>query len=244
MAAFRITRIQLHNLRRHQAFDATLGPGLTIVKGPNESGKSTLAEAIELGLTPAGGWTAASLRSWGAPADAAPTVIIDFSVDDEQAGLTGTADRPGVKAGQVSRSWSTAGVTTVLTLDGAAITDPAAVDARLVELTGLPTAAFFRATALVRHAELTGISSDSTLRDRLAASITAANARTAAATTSIAATLADLQDRGENNPGRIGVAKAAVDRSATLVDTADAALARLAADRATAVEAEAAQTAA
>ena len=241
MAAFRISRIQLQNLRRHQAFEAKLGPGLTIVKGPNESGKSTLAEAIELGLTPASAWTAASLRSWGAPADATPMVTIDFSVDPETAGLTGTADRPGVRAGQVVRSWGPAGATTTLTLDGSTITDPAAVDARLVELTGLPSAAFFRATALVRHAELTGISNDSTLRGRLAASITAADARTAAATASIAATLADLQDRGENNPGRIGVAQAAVGRSATLVDTADSALTRLATDRAAAVEAEAAQ---
>jgi hypothetical protein len=91
---------------------------------------------------------------------------------------------------------------------------------------------------------LTGISSDSTIRQRLAASITAADRRTAAAKSTLGAALADLQDRGEGNPGRIGVAKAAVGRSATLVQTGDAGLARLATDRATAVDAEAAQGAA
>ena len=46
MAAFRISRIQLRNVRRHAALDLALTPGLTVVKGPNEAGKSTLAEAI------------------------------------------------------------------------------------------------------------------------------------------------------------------------------------------------------
>ncbi|HEY2887629.1 MAG TPA: AAA family ATPase [Candidatus Limnocylindrales bacterium] len=244
MSAFRISRIQLRDLRRHRSFDANFAPGLTIVKGPNEAGKSTLAEAVELALTPTGGRTAAELRSWSAAPDAAPTVTIDFSVDRETGLADGRPDIPGVRAGQVTRTWGPAGVATTLTLDSTTISDPAAVDARLVELTGLPSAAFFRGTALVNHAELTGISSDSTIRQRLAASITAADRRTAAAKSTLGAALADLQDRGEGNPGRIGVAKAAVGRSATLVQTGDAGLARLATDRATAVDAEAAQGAA
>ena len=71
MAAFRIFRVQLRDLRRHASLDVALAPGLTIVKGPNEAGKSTLADAIELGLTPAAGITAEELRTWGRPADAA-----------------------------------------------------------------------------------------------------------------------------------------------------------------------------
>jgi AAA domain len=241
MSAFRISRLQLRDLRRHRSFDTSFAPGLTIVKGPNEAGKSTLAEAIELGLTPAGGRTAAELRTWGAAPDAAPTVTIDFSVDPETGLADGRADVPGVRAGEVTRTWGPAGVATTLTIDGTSISDPVAIDARLVELTGLPSAAFFRGTALVNHAELTGISSDSTIRQRLAASITAANRRTAAAKANLTAALADLQERGEGNPGRVGVAEAAVGRSATLVETGDAALARLAADRSAAVDAEAVQ---
>jgi AAA domain len=244
MAAFRISRIQLRNVRRHAALDLALAPGLTVVKGPNEAGKSTLAEAIELGLTPPDGRTATDLRTWGAPADAAPSVTIDFSVDPPDSPADGPAAAASIRTGQVSRVFGPGAVATTLTVDGVAITDPAAIDARLVELTGLPSAAFFRGTAFVQHAELTGISADSTIRQRLSASITAADRRTADARATITANLADLQNRGEHSLGRLGVAEAAVGRSATLVESADASLATLTADRARAVEAETAQTAA
>ena len=244
MAAFRISRIQLRDLRRHRSLDLPFAPGLTIVKGPNEAGKSTLAEAIELALTPPVGRTADDLRSWSAPAEATPSVTIDFSVDPEDARADGDGAAAGIRAGRVSRVFGPGGATTTLTFDGLSITDPAAVDARLVELTGLPSAAFFRGTAFVRHAELTGISSDSTIRQRLAASITAADRRSSEAKATLAAALADLQNRGEQSLGRLGVAEAAVGRSAQLVEAADAALERLAADRAAAVEGQAAQVAA
>ncbi len=248
MTAFRISRIQLRDLRRHRSLDLAFAPGLTVVKGPNEAGKSTIADAIELTLTPPLGRTADALRTWGAAADANPSVTIDFSVDAEPASVDQSvgpaAGQAGGRTGRVSRVFGPGGVSTSLTLDGTSISDPAEIDARLLELTGLPSAAFFRGTAFVHHAELTGISADSTIRERLAASITAADRRTAEARASLTASLADLQDRGERNPGRLGVAEAAVERSATLVETGDASLARLAADRAAAVEAEMAQTAA
>ena len=243
MVAFRIGRIQLHNLRRHAALDLTLAPGLTVVKGPNEAGKSTLAQALELGLTPAAGRTADELRTWGAAADAAPSVAIEFSLDPDPGTGDGAAATPGVH-GQVSRSFGPGGPTSRLVVGGESIDDPAVIDARLAELTGLPSASFFRGTALVGHAELQGISSDATIRERLAASITAADRRTVEARATLGAALADLQDRGENNPGRVGVAEAAVTRSATVVASADAALVRLTTDRAAAVEAERAQAAA
>ncbi len=243
MAAFRIGRIQLRNLRRHATLDLALAPGLTVVKGPNEAGKSTLAEAIELGLTPAGGRTADELRTWGVAPDAAPSVAIEFSLDPDADGGGETTPEPGVR-GQLSRSFGPTGVVSRLTVDGQSIDDPAAIDARLAELTGLPSGSVFRGTALVGHGELQGISSDATIRQRLAASITAADRRTGEAKATLGAALADLQDRGEGNPGRVGVAEAAVGRSATIVQSGDAALARLMADRAAAVEAERAQAAA
>ena len=244
MPAFRIKRIQLRDLRRHRSLDLALAPGLTVVKGPNESGKSTLAGAIELGLDPPNGRTADDLRTWGAPAEASPSVTIDFSVDPDGSHADGQAATAGIRTGQVSRVFGPGGLATSLTIDGVPITDPAAIDARLVELTGLPSAAFFRGTAFVHHAELTGISTDSTIRERLTASITAADRRTAQAKATLAATLADLQNRGEHSLGRLGVAEAAVGRSATLVEAADASLAKLTADRGAAVDAESAQVAA
>jgi hypothetical protein len=231
-----------------------LAPGLTIVKGPNEAGKSTLADAIELGLTPAAGISAEELRTWGRPADAQPTITIDFNVDGPPAGdasgpgSAGGRDpepaAPAAQTGRLNRTFGPNGVSTSLSVGGATITDPAAVDARLAELTGLTSAAMFRGTAFVQHGQLNGLSSDATIRDRLAASITAADRQTAAAKANLAAALVDLNGPAEGVPGRLGVAEAAVTRSATLAESADASLERLAADRAAAVAADTAQVAA
>ena len=44
-------QIQLRDFRRYRDLDLDLGAGLTIVRGPNEAGKSTIQRAIELALT-------------------------------------------------------------------------------------------------------------------------------------------------------------------------------------------------
>jgi DNA repair exonuclease SbcCD ATPase subunit len=177
MAAFRIGRVRLADIRRHAALDVSFAAGLTVVKGPNEAGKSSLAEALELGLTPAGSVTADALRTWGAAAGATPSITIDFNVDADPDASHQPAVPRGPRTGRLTRTWGPAGVTSSLLLDGTTISDPAAIDAQLRSLTGLPSAAFFRGTALVHHAELTGISNDATIRERLSASITAADRR-------------------------------------------------------------------
>ncbi len=62
-----ITRIRLRRFKRFADWQADLGPGLTVIRGPNESGKTTLMEAIFEGLfgNPARGEAVARLRSWG-----------------------------------------------------------------------------------------------------------------------------------------------------------------------------------
>ena len=47
----RITRLTIRDLRRYRDAELELAPGLTIVRGPNEAGKSTLQRAVELALT-------------------------------------------------------------------------------------------------------------------------------------------------------------------------------------------------
>ena len=47
----RIRRLQLRDVRRYRELDIDLAPGLTVVRGPNEAGKSTIQRAIELALT-------------------------------------------------------------------------------------------------------------------------------------------------------------------------------------------------
>ncbi|MBM3470970.1 MAG: hypothetical protein FJX73_09290 [Armatimonadetes bacterium] len=62
-----ITRIRLRRFKRFTDWQADFGPGLTVVRGPNEAGKTTLMEAIFEGLfgNPARGEAVARLRSWG-----------------------------------------------------------------------------------------------------------------------------------------------------------------------------------
>ena len=47
----RINRLSLRQFRRHDELDIELAPGLTVVRGPNEAGKTTLQRAVELVLT-------------------------------------------------------------------------------------------------------------------------------------------------------------------------------------------------
>ena len=87
-------------------------PGLTIIRGPNEAGKTTIARAIELGLT--GSLAAPSpiavdgLRSWDAEPDARPTVSLDFTLDPTEAGGPG-------RSGTVEKAFGPGGSTTTST---------------------------------------------------------------------------------------------------------------------------------
>ena len=70
----RITRLTVRDFRRYRELEIPLSPGLTIVHGPNEAGKTTIQRAIELALTrkvTSGGNDMDSLRSWDAAEDSA-----------------------------------------------------------------------------------------------------------------------------------------------------------------------------
>ena len=224
----RISTLRLRDVKRHRDLQVELAPGLTIVRGPNESGKTTIVRALELALTgtPQTNPTFADgLRSWAAAPSARPSVRLDFSA--EPADLDGTE-----RHGSVEKSFG-AGATVSLTVDGVTTTDPGQVDALLAELSGLPTAAFFRSSALIGRGELDDLDrADATLRERLAASISAADRGTALAVRELERVLADLHVRGDRDPGRLRIAEEAVTRSQTIVEAGEAALVRLAASRA------------
>ncbi|HYC07722.1 MAG TPA: AAA family ATPase, partial [Candidatus Binatia bacterium] len=172
----RITRLQLRNLRRHADLDLELDRGLTVVRGPNESGKTTIQRALELALTRRATSSAADidgLRTWGAGDEDRPWVRLEFEQDDAEGNVTtGSVE----KAFRGSRG-------TVEVNDGVGTTtDPAEADIALAELTGIPSEAFFRSTASVRHHELDGLQRDeAALRDRLQASISGADRGTSRA---------------------------------------------------------------
>jgi predicted ATPase len=72
----RITSLALQDLRRYREAVLEFAPGLTIVRGPNEAGKSTLQRAIELALTRKVTSSAADLTGlmpWDGGADARTT---------------------------------------------------------------------------------------------------------------------------------------------------------------------------
>lgn len=221
----RITRLQLRNLRRHEDLDLELARGLTIVRGPNESGKTTLQRAIELGLTRR--VTSASadieaLRTWGAGDDARPVVRIEFEQEEDDA----------VHAGFVEKAFRGAKGTVQMEYEGQVIGDPALADQVLAELTGVPSEAFFRSTASVRHHEVDDLARDEgVLRDRLQASISGADRGTSRARKKLEKALYELNTKGEKNPGRLKIAEAAVAQAAAAVERGEAALAQLERDR-------------
>ncbi|MEO8468409.1 MAG: AAA family ATPase [Chloroflexota bacterium] len=221
----RITRLRIENLRRHRELDLTLNRGLTVVRGPNESGKTTLQRALELALTRR--VTSASaemeaMQTWGAEDDARPVVRLEFEQDEED----------GMHPGVVEKAFRGGKGTVRLEYDGNIVTDPAQADQILAELTGVPTEAFFRSTASVRHHEMDDVARDeSALRDRLQASISGADRGTGRSKRKLEKALHDLNTKGDKNPGRLKIASAAVGQAAAALAQGEAALERLEQDR-------------
>jgi len=222
----RINRLILTNLRRYRSAELELAPGLTIVRGPNEAGKSTLQRAIELALTRRVTSSAGDLDGlvpWDGDGDDRTAITMTFTYEDEDG---------DTHEGRLEKSFRGAKGTVRLQLDDETITDPARADEALAELSGVPTEAFFRSTASVRHHELAGLQRDeAALRDRLQASISGADRGTSRAKKKLDAALHGLQTKGAKNPGRLKVAEDAVTDTAARLQQGEDALARLERDR-------------
>lgn len=222
----RIRRLQVHDLRRYRELDIDLAPGVTVIRGPNEAGKTTIQRAIELAITRRVTSAAAdldALRPWDAEDDARPWIAIEFEQDEED-GRKATGSLEKTFAGQRG--------TVQLEYDGQVVSDPALADQVMAELSGIPTEAFFRSTASIRHHELSDLARDETaLRDRLQASISGADRGTGRAKKKLERALHELTTRGEKNPGRLKVAEAAVASTAASVEAGESALAQLERDR-------------
>ena len=221
----RVTRLRLRSLKVHRDLDLVLAPGLTVIRGPNEAGKTTLQRALEIALfrkATAGGVEIEGLRSWSAGEDERPWIGVDFVQED----LDGT------RAGTLEKDLRGAKGTVKLVLDGETVTDPARADEILADLTGIPSEKFFRSTASVRHHEVDDLARDEgALRDRLQASISGADRGTSAAKRRLERGLHDLQAKGERNPGRLRIEEQAIARSEALVAQGEKQLAELERDR-------------
>jgi DNA repair exonuclease SbcCD ATPase subunit len=224
----RIRRLQVKDLRRYRELDIDLAPGVTVIRGPNEAGKSTIQRAIELALTrrvTSNAGDLEALRPWDAAADtdARPWIAIEFEQEEEDGRVaTGTLEK--AFAGQKG--------TVDLVYDGQRVTDPTLADQVLAELSGIPTEPFFRSTASIRHHEVSDLARDeAALRDRLQASISGADRGTGRAKKKLDRALRDLTTKGDKNPGRLKVAEAAVATTALAVEQGELSLAQLERDR-------------
>jgi DNA repair exonuclease SbcCD ATPase subunit len=223
-----ITRLHLQNFRRHDDLTLDLAPGLTVVRGPNEAGKSTIQRAIEMALFRRPTSSSQDLddsRPWR-DQEADPTIDLEFTADDERGSLR------KVFAGQRG--------TVEMTLGDETLVDPAAVEAHVARLTGLPSEKFFRATASVHHQELAGLTQDeSTLRDRLQQSMSGADRGTYAARRKLEEAIRRYRTEGAKNPGYLKVLRTDVERLREQVRRGEQALEALERDRRVLAEARA-----
>jgi DNA repair exonuclease SbcCD ATPase subunit len=209
-----ITRLRLTNFRRHRALDVQLGPGLNVVRGDNEAGKSTVQRAIEMALFRRPTFSGNELddtRPWQDPT-AEPVIDLEFT--DEG------------RAGAIHKAFAGGKGTVTMTLGDETFNDPATVDQHVVALTGIPSEKFFRASASVHHQELTGLAQDeNTLRDRLQQSMSGADRGTHAARRKLEEAIRRYRTEGAKNPGYLKVMRAEVERLRDQVRRGEMALA-------------------
>lgn len=216
----RIDRLSLRDFRRHEALDLSPSAGLTVIRGPNEAGKSTVAQALEAVLFLKAESEAQAVRllhRWGAAGP--PIVVLEFEADGTQGRLTKTfAGGRGM---------------TELVIGEEVITDPSAVHERIHAFTGIPSAAFYRSTASVGHADLTSVdSTEPHIADRLQRAVTGADWGTASAKKKLGLIIGRYKSEGNVNPGRLKIAREDVARLETELAGGERALAALESDRA------------
>src|ERR1035437_3044361 len=226
----RITRLQLKDFGRHRDLDIELAPGFTIIRGPNEAGKSTIHRSLELALfrkVTAATAELETLRSWGATEEQRLATRIEFVMDDEAG-----PDGEGVSRGVLEKEFRGQKGRVSLELGGQTYTDPAKVDEVIADLPGIPNEAFFRSTASIRHEELDDLDRDEgALRDRLQASIGGGDKGSSRAKSRLEDAIRALKSRGDKNPGRLKIAEEAVSRAEQALKGGEAELEKLEKDR-------------
>ena len=140
----RIRSFRLANFKRFEDREITFGPGMNLVVGGNESGKSSIAEALATVLyaNPASkAQTLKSLERWGSVG----AMRLDLSFDQGEQSYRLVKD---FGAGRVELREENSGTV---------VTDRATVDRRLGEMLGFPDRDAFESVAAVRQGEIASL---------------------------------------------------------------------------------------
>ncbi len=215
----RIRRLTLTDVRRHASLTLHPAAGLTVIRGPNEAGKSTIHEALELVLfrkASATGEDVRSIRRWGS--DSHPEVTLEFEVDGQSGRLVKRFAGPKAEA--------------ELTLGETTTQDFSLIQEQVAAITGIPNETFFRATASVGHAELAEVGGDApVISDRLQTAVSGADRGTARAKRKLETAIRRYRTEGPKNPGLLKVCRDEIAQLERELAVGEAALARLEADR-------------
>lgn len=216
----RISRLRVLGIQRLDDLELRPAPGLTVVRGPNESGKSTIRRAIEVALYGRSHDAESQLRGWGG-GDRAPAVVeLDVEADGEEE----TSFR-------VVRTLAPGSARLELHVPEGQLEGDAA-ERRLQELTGVPSLAFFRSTAVIDQSDMTGLGrDDATLKSRLAATVSAGDRAFARNMRDLESHVAAIDGAGLPAPGPLAAAEAEVARLAGAVAQGEEALASQLADQ-------------
>ncbi len=216
----RITRLTLTDVKRHASLDLHPAAGLTIVRGPNEAGKSTIHEALALVLfrkADSNREDVRALHRWGT--DALPEVALEFEVDGQPGRLVKRFGGPRAEA--------------LLSFEDEMIRDPARIQDEVAELTGIPDDAFYQATASVGHAELGELQGGApAISDRLQKAISGAERGTGRAKKKLEQAVHRYRTEGAKNPGLLKAIREDIAALETSLAAEEQGLARLEADRA------------
>lgn len=211
-----VEQLRTRHFRHLGELDLELGPGLTVIRGPNEAGKSSVVAALLLGF-----FTRASAAS--------KDVVEQRSWDDEQAFAIELAIRDGDTCLELVKDFAARTQTLRDRSTDQVVKDGKAIEDRLTGLLGCPSQAFYESTACVKHDDLAAIGKDRrALPERLQQIVTGPDdANVTAALASLNGYRTDL-DRGLERPARSpGLVQEARQRVAALTRDRDAALAAL-----------------
>ncbi len=182
-----LTRLALQKFKRFDDLDLQLTPGVNVIKGPNESGKSSLIQGFLAGLF----WKATSTkqevsdcRSWGTD----DGFILQLE---------------GVQEGQAwSLSKDFGDRTSLLSSPGEIITDPQRINERIGDWLGLATEELYCSTAGIRQEEVQDLSSGRRqLAESLQATIAGGGTGAAGALKELKGVLDEL-NRGTKSPAK------------------------------------------